>query len=121
VYPVSGNKPLSLRLKKESAYTYEYLGVNKMYIIYYKVIINDCPIAVRIGDVVECAVSLITWVRLVSLIGGATGDSGNLSTSLTNVARLAAHSKFVWVFNANYDGTIIYNDPVLVQVFCFHN
>jgi hypothetical protein len=34
--------------------------------------------------------------------------SGNLS----NVARLAAHPKFVWVFNANCDGTIIYNDPV---------
>jgi hypothetical protein len=31
---------------------------------------------------------------------------------LSNVARLAAHPKFVWVFNANCDGTIIYNDPV---------
>jgi hypothetical protein len=51
-------------------------------------------------------------VRLVSPIGGATGGSGNLFTSLSNVARLAAHPKFVWVFNANYDGTIIYNDPV---------
>jgi hypothetical protein len=39
--------------------------------------------------------------------------SGNLSTSLFNVARLAAHPKFVWVFNANCAGTIIYNDPVL--------
>jgi hypothetical protein len=29
-------------------------------IIYYKVIINDCPIAVGVGDVVECAASLIT-------------------------------------------------------------
>jgi hypothetical protein len=47
-------------------------------------------------------------VRLVSPIGGDPGGSGNLS----NVARLAAHPKFVWVFNANYDGTIIYNDPV---------
>jgi hypothetical protein len=36
-------------------------------------------------------------VRLVSPIGGATGCSGNLST----VARLAAHLKFVRVFNAN--------------------
>jgi hypothetical protein len=35
----------------------------------------------------------------------ATGGSGNLSTGLSNVAKLAAHSKFVWVFNANYDGT----------------
>jgi hypothetical protein len=52
-------------------------------------------------------------VRLVSPIGGAPGGSGNLSTSLSNVARLAAHPKFVWVFNANYDGTIFYNDPVL--------
>jgi hypothetical protein len=51
-------------------------------------------------------------VRLESPIGGATGGSGNLSTSLSNVARLAAHLKFVWVFNANCDGTIIYNDPV---------
>jgi hypothetical protein len=48
----------------------------------------------------------------VSPIGGATGGSGNLSISLSNVARLAAHPKFVWVFNTNYDGTIIYNDPV---------
>jgi hypothetical protein len=48
-------------------------------------------------------------------IGGATGASGNLSISLSNVARLPAHPKFVWVFNANYDGTIIYNDPVLIK------
>jgi hypothetical protein len=34
-----------------------------------------------------------------------------LSTSLSNVAKLAAHPN-VWVFNANCDGTIIYNDPV---------
>jgi hypothetical protein len=47
-------------------------------------------------------------VRLVSPIGGAPSGSGNLS----NVARLAAHPKFVWVFNANCDVTIIYNDPV---------
>jgi hypothetical protein len=40
-------------------------------------------------------------------------DSENLSTSLSNVVRLAAHPKFVWTFNANYDGTIIYNDPVV--------
>jgi hypothetical protein len=51
-------------------------------------------------------------VRLVSPVGRATGSSGNLSTSLSDVARLAAHPKFVWVFNANCDGTIIYNDPV---------
>jgi hypothetical protein len=51
-------------------------------------------------------------LRLVSPIGGAPGGSGNLSTSLFNVAGLAAHPKFVWVFNANRDGTIIYNDPV---------
>jgi hypothetical protein len=51
-------------------------------------------------------------VRLVSPIGGTTGGNGNPATSLSNVARVAAHSKFVWVFNANYDGTIIYNDPV---------
>jgi hypothetical protein len=48
------------------------------------------------------------------LIGGVTGGSGNLSTRLSNVARLAVHSKFVWVFNANCDGTTIYNDPVVL-------
>jgi hypothetical protein len=32
--------------------------------------------------------------------------------NLSNVARLAAHPKFEWVFNANWDGTIIYNNPV---------
>jgi hypothetical protein len=45
----------------------------------------------------------------------AAGGSVNLSTSLSNVAKLAAHPKFVWVFNANCDGTIIYNDPVLLK------
>jgi hypothetical protein len=83
-----------------------------VYINMYRVIINECPIAVGVGDVVECVASLITWVRLVSLIGGAPGGSGNLSTTLSDVARLPAHPKFVWVFNANCDGTIIYNDPV---------
>jgi hypothetical protein len=43
----------------------------------------------------------------ISVIGGATGGSGNLSSSLSNVATLTAHPKFVWVFNANCDGTII--------------
>jgi hypothetical protein len=54
--------------------------------------------------------------------GGDTGGRGNLSTNLYNVARLAAHPKFVWVFNANCDGTIIYNDPVLRGCFAlkFH-
>jgi hypothetical protein len=54
-------------------------------------------------------------VRLASPIGSAASGSGNLSTSLSNVAKLAALPKFVWVFNANYDGTIIYNGPVLGQ------
>jgi hypothetical protein len=53
-------------------------------------------------------------VRLTSPIGSAAGGSVNLSTSLSNVAKLAAHPKFVWVFNANCDGTIIYNDPVFI-------
>jgi hypothetical protein len=65
-------------------------------------------------------------VRLVSSIGCVSGGSENLSTSLSNVARLAAHPKFVWVFNANCDGTIIYNDPVvssghLTLTFDFHS
>jgi hypothetical protein len=45
--------------------------------------------------------------------GSFSLSCGNLSTSLSNVARVAAHPKFVWVFNANYDAIIIYNDPVL--------
>jgi hypothetical protein len=40
---------------------------------------NDCPIAVGVGDVVECATSLITSVGLVSPIDGDTGGIGNLS------------------------------------------
>jgi hypothetical protein len=55
-------------------------------------------------------------VRLASPIGSAAGGSVNLSTSLSNVAKLAADPKFMWVFNANCDGTIIYNDPV--PLFC---
>jgi hypothetical protein len=55
-------------------------------------------------------------VRLASLIGSAAGGCVNLSTSLSNVAKLAAHPKFVWGFNANCDETIIYNDPVVVIV-----
>jgi hypothetical protein len=44
-------------------------------------------------------------VRLATPIGSAAGGSANLSTSLSNVAKVAAHPKFVWVFNANCDGT----------------
>jgi hypothetical protein len=66
---------------------------------------GGCTILVGVGGLV----SQVTRVRLIPPIGGATGGSGNLSTSLSNVAKLAAHPKFAWVFNANYDGTIIYN------------
>jgi hypothetical protein len=55
-------------------------------------------------------------VRLASPIGSAAGGSVNLSSSLSNVVKLAAHPKFVWVFNANCDGTIIYNDPVFIVI-----
>jgi hypothetical protein len=65
----------------------------------------------------SCAASFITWVRLASPIGSAAGGSLNLSTSLSNVAKLAAHPKFVCIFNANCDGTVIYNEPVLYFVF----
>jgi hypothetical protein len=45
-----------------------------------------------------------------------------LLTSLSNVAKLAAHPKFVWVFNANYDGTIFYNDLyVMIMKVCPHD
>jgi hypothetical protein len=49
----------------------------------YRVIIKYCTIVVGVGGLVECAVSFITWVRLVSPIGGAPGGSRNLSTSLS--------------------------------------
>jgi hypothetical protein len=55
-------------------------------------------------------------VRLVSPIGGVTGGSGNLSTTLSNIAAAAAPPKFVKVFNANCDGTIIYNDAVRCSI-----
>jgi hypothetical protein len=62
-------------------------------------------IAVGVSDVVECAAASY-------MSDCATGGSGNLSTSLSNVASLAAHPKFLWVFNANCNETIIYNDSV---------
>jgi hypothetical protein len=52
------------------------------------------------------------WQRsnlLYKLVSSTKLGSGNRSTSLSNVARLAARPKFVWVFNANCDGAIIYN------------
>jgi hypothetical protein len=60
-------------------------------------------------------------VRLVLPIGGVTGAAVIeicllVSTSLSNVGRLAAHPKCLWVFNAYCDGTIICNDPVSVHV-----
>jgi hypothetical protein len=59
-------------------------------------------------------------MRLASPIGSAAGGSVNLSTSLSNIAKLAAHPQFVWVFNGHCDGTIIYNDPVeTVEVLFF--
>jgi hypothetical protein len=56
---------------------------------------------------------------MITPIGGAPGGSGNLSTSLSNLAKLAAHPTFVWVFNANYDGTIFYNDPVYPYILLY--
>jgi hypothetical protein len=56
------------------------------------------------------------WQRgnlLYKLVSSTNLGSGNRSTSLSNVRRLAAHPKFVWNFNANCDGTIIYNVPVV--------
>jgi hypothetical protein len=35
---------------------------------------------------------------------------------LSNVAKLAAHPKFVWVFNANCEGTIIYNELMTLYI-----
>jgi hypothetical protein len=43
--------------------------------------VQDTINAVGVGDVVEYAESLITRVRLVSSIDGATGGSGNLSAT----------------------------------------
>jgi hypothetical protein len=36
--------------------------------VIYRFIINDCPIAVGVGGVVECAASLITWMRPVAVV-----------------------------------------------------
>jgi hypothetical protein len=36
--------------------------------VIYRFIINVCPIAVGVDGVVECAASLITWMRLVAVI-----------------------------------------------------
>jgi hypothetical protein len=52
-------------------------------------------------------------VRLASPIGSAAGGSVNLSTSLSNLTKLAAHSKFVQLeqlikFYEKYD--VIKND-----------
>jgi hypothetical protein len=55
-------------------------------------------------------------VKLGSPTGSAAGGSVNLSTSLSNVGKLAANPKFDWVFNANCDGTIIYNNPVHILI-----
>jgi hypothetical protein len=41
-----------------------------------------------------------------------TGGSGNLSSSLSNVARLAAHPKFVWFSTPTAMGQSFINDPV---------
>jgi hypothetical protein len=42
----------------QSEKTYSFLSKAKL--LTYHGIINDCPIAVSVGDVVECAASLIT-------------------------------------------------------------
>jgi hypothetical protein len=55
----------------------------KWWTAYYRVIINDYPIAVGVGGGVDCAATLIT-----SSIGGDTGGSGSVSISLSHVARL---------------------------------
>jgi hypothetical protein len=46
----------------------------------------------------------------------ATAYQEKIYFSLSNVAGVAAHLKFVCVFNANYDGIIIYYDPVLLSL-----
>jgi hypothetical protein len=51
----------------------------------------DCPIPVGVGGVVECAVSLITRVRLVSPRGGDTGGSGNVSSKVCLTLRGSRH------------------------------
>jgi hypothetical protein len=44
----------------------------------------------------------------MSETGVATGGSGDLFTSLSNVARLAAHSKFVWFSTPNMMSPCMY-------------
>jgi hypothetical protein len=57
-------------------------------------------------------------VRLVSSIGGVPGGSGNLSTSLSNVARLAAHPKLCGFSTPTAMGQsfVFYNNPVVARL-----
>jgi hypothetical protein len=74
------------------------------------------PASRTIDGVVECTASLITWVRLVSPIGGDTDvvfTAGNLSTNLS-CCEAGGTSNICMVFSANCYGTIIYNNLVLV-------
>jgi hypothetical protein len=70
-----------------------------------------CTIVVGVDDA-----SFIIWVKLVSPIGSAAGGSGNLSTSLSKVARLRHIQNLCEFSNVNCDGTIIYNDPVGIRI-----
>jgi hypothetical protein len=49
-------------------------------------------------------------VRLFVPKGGFTAYVSGMTVA--DEIFCAAHPKFVWVFNANCDETIIYNDPV---------
>jgi hypothetical protein len=59
----------------------------------------------KLHNMSETRVSLLAVVEI-------RRNPTSSATNLSNVARLPAHLKFVWVFNASYDGTIIYNEPV---------
>jgi hypothetical protein len=80
-------------------------------LILYRVIINDCPIAVDVETHTNfrCAASLATLDKLVDrfpLLPGAPpiGD--------TSHSCYEAYGTFNYVTNAYCNGTIIYNDPV---------
>jgi hypothetical protein len=83
------------------------------------VIINDCIIAVGAGDVVECAASFITWVKLASPIGIAAGGSVNLSTMSPafvrkGMTKILQNSAFV-----SYASTFLHLQLRLTQFFAF--
>jgi hypothetical protein len=72
----------------------------------YRIIINDCLIAEGVGDVVECAASFITWVRLVSPIGGTPGGTSKIRVYFQRQLRPVLEIQTLCIFGCIY---LLYN------------